>query len=246
MSIPYDYRVVTDRRAGRFTVITKLGRRPSVNIKTADMAQQYILVQDWAPAEAVRRKLGSINCGDCPLAGVECYVNTVTLTKLYHAAKDLPVVPCPRYVKPLRLGAYGDPAFVPMWSVVQSLNAGPGYWTGYTHRWHKAKDGYARWLMASIDHKSALREGITTAQLRMRAKAKGYRTFRILLPGEQLEKGEAMCPYVTHGTTCADCGLCSGTEGKGKCDIAVPLHGSPPGMITYQKSLNIQTIEEAI
>jgi hypothetical protein len=243
--IPYDHRVVVDRRHGRFTLINKLGRKPSENAKTADMAQQYILSQLYTPAELVKLRLDALICGDCPLKGVECYVNVATLTSLWLAAKDLPVTPCPTYIKPLRLGAYGDPAFVPMASIRQSLNAGPGVWTGYTHRWHIAREGYSRWLMASIDHKSAIREGISILELKRRANDLGYRTFRILMPGDQLDKGEILCPYVTHGVQCANCGLCSGTEGRGKADIAVPLHGSPIGVRAYQKSLNLQTIEEA-
>ena len=243
-TIPRDNKVVVDRSHGRMTIINKLGRMPSENRKTGDMAQGYILAEGMKPTQLIKQKLDALICGDCPLQGAECYVNPVSVNSVYKAAKDLPVTSCPQYAKPLRLGAYGDPAFTPMHAIRQALDAGPGVWTGYTHRWHKARLGYSRWLMASIDHKSAKRAGITPIELKRQANERGYRTFRILLPSDQLDKGEILCPYVTHGVQCADCGLCSGTEGRGKADIATPLHGTPTGMKAYTESLKLQ-IEEA-
>ena len=237
-------RAVIDRRHGRYSTITKIHTK-SQNKKTGPMAQHYVMAQDLSPSELVKQKKDDLICGDCPLKGVECYVNVSQLTGVWKATKDLPGIHSPRYDKALRLGTYGDPAFLPQYKVREALNAGPGVWTGYTHRWHKAKPGYSRWLMASIDHKSAARFGVSTLDLKQNANALGYRTFRIILPGEKLDKNEVLCPYVTHGVQCADCGLCSGTEGRGKVDIANPLHGSPIGVRAYQKSLNLQTIEEA-
>lgn len=59
------------------------------------------------------------------------------------------------------------------------------------------------------------------------ANAQGWRTFRVL-SASSAEAGldsrgpEVVCPYVTRGTQCVDCGLCSGAS-KAK-SIAIAAH----------------------
>ena len=129
--------------------------------------------------------------------------------------------------KPLRLGAYGDPAFIPLEKLEQLTSSAPSY-TGYTHQWHNVDADYARYNMASIDHLNEAR-GIT----RERAKDLGYRTFRILKENEELDAGEIMCPNYTHGVQCAKCGLCAGTS-RGSKDIAIRGHGAPNKLAVFK------------
>jgi hypothetical protein len=103
---------------------------------------------------------------------------------------------------------------------------------------HKHK-GWRRYLMASIDPLSAKREGITDIQLKRKANDRGYRTYRISLDGTDLQPDEIMCPHITHGTQCVDCGLCDGSRGATdrRKNIVSILHGSPTGISTTLKKI---------
>jgi hypothetical protein len=70
-----------------------------------------------------------------------CYVNLAHLPlAIYKAVSRHPVTGLAKIVKrlgskALRLGAYGDPAFLPV-KTLQALTKGRR-WTGYTHQWRK-------------------------------------------------------------------------------------------------------------
>ena len=49
---------------------------PSKNAKTGDMAQLWIMVKDVNPFTAIQTGEDNVVCGDCPLRGKVCYVNT--------------------------------------------------------------------------------------------------------------------------------------------------------------------------
>ena len=207
----------------------------SDNVKTGDMQQVYIL-PTVNPIQAMKLGLDRSVCGDCPLSSKAnggtgaCYVVTAQgPTALWKAVHDKPVVPAAESTKPIRLGAYGDPAFLPL-RLVRKLVKGRRH-TGYTHQWHKRGD-WSPLLMASIDPTMAKRQGLTSIQLKHEAQAKGYRTFRVLAEGEALDKDEIYCPFVTHGIQCADCGLCNGSKpnDRRKC-IVVPAHGSGKNLL---------------
>ena len=109
-----------------------------------------------------------------------------------------------------REGAWGDPATVPM-EVRRLLNVGRG--TSYTHQWNEpwidpnASD-YSMASVQTVDEKNA-------------ANAMGYRTYRVT-EGE-LESDEILCPEITSGANCKDCGLCAGNRVQAKNIVIRPI-----------------------
>lgn len=196
----------------RITVrLTGLERR-SKNRKTGDMLQTWIMAADRNPVEAAKRGLDKAVCGDCPLRGHGCYVTLHQAPlSVYRAGRkeQWPDVTG----RMVRLGAYGDPAAVPVRIWNRLLKDAKG-WTGYTHQWRRFPS-LKGILMASVDSEEEREE----------AKAKGWRTFRIRRGG--LMEGEIMCPASDEAgkrTTCEKCRLCCGTAKKAK-DIAILPHG---------------------
>lgn len=208
--------------------------KPSANAKTGPMAQLWILSADEAPHMAQRTGADESVCGNCPMrpalapkGSPRCYVATFQgPLSTWKARRELPVdlAGAVRAVtgRALRLGAYGDPAAIPESSgVVQALCASASTHTGYTHQWRQR---HAQWLrglcMASLDAHHDV------ADVRA-ANAQGWRTFRVLSAvsaeaGLASKGPEVVCPYVTRGTQCVDCGLCSGAS-KAK-SIAIAAH----------------------
>jgi len=209
----------------------------TTNGKTGDMLQTWILSADVAPVEAVQTGADYAICGDCPLRGQlgkgrACYV------VLFHAPGGIwrawksgkyPLLPnhdCFAGRRSTRLGAYGDPAAVPI-DVWLPIIAAADQWTGYTHHWKKADSAYRRFLMASVE----------SAAQRAAAKRKGYRTFRILGDGETPDDSEVYCPATREGggrRQCATCLACAGNRGRdesGAADIATKGHGTGRNLI---------------
>jgi hypothetical protein len=200
--------------------------RPSANDKTGDMLQMSILVRKYSPMDSLRKGKDSIVCGDCIHSSKanggegDCYVRVEQMpTAVWQSVKGhlIPNV-SPMSIaigKPIRLGAYGDPGFLPL-SVLNAWTVGRKY-TGYTHQWRTLPIGYATYLMASCE---------TAADVRL-AHKKGWRTFRTVETAKApTATNEILCPFVsTDGKVqCADCRLCSGTSSKAK-SIVIPLHG---------------------
>lgn len=140
----------------------------------------------------------------------------------------------------VRLGAYGDPGMLPVWLVAMLATSAPRH-TGYTHQWRTCDPQLSRWVMASVD---------TDREARL-AQALGWRTFRprsspVKLPRQldklrerladpavrravrsELDAGEVQCPAAKEAgyrRTCAECGLCSGTDGRGTVNVSIVLH----------------------
>lgn len=209
--------------------------KPSSNAKTGAMAQLWILAADEAPHVAQRSGADEAVCGDCPMrpknadkGAAKCYVATFQgPLSTWKARRELPVdlEGAVRAVagRALRLGAYGDPAAIPESSqVVQRLCGAAATWTGYSHQWRQS---YAQWLqpfcMASLDTEHTARET-------RRANAMGWRTFRVLSAdsanaGLDSDGPEVVCPYVTRGIQCVDCGLCAGSTRQAK-SIVIAAH----------------------
>jgi len=117
----------------------------------------------------------------------------------------------------IRLGAYGDPAALPL-DVLADITHGVPH-TGYTHSWR----GHAElspWLMASVDSTIELND----------ARAQGWRTFRVRTPDAVLETNEIACPASVEAgkrTSCDHCGLCDGARPDDlRRSIAIMAHGS--------------------
>jgi hypothetical protein len=197
--------------------------RPSANIKTGDMLQTTILSPSISPTDAKHSGGDSEYCGGennpCPMHEV-CYVLEFQMPeqvwRAVHANKPEPLPDSP---KAIRLGAYGDPAFLPL-PLLAELTKGKNY-TGYTNQWRYGIDtAYSQYCMASV----------TSLADRSKAKTLGYRTYRALHENEAPVKGEVMCPYYTSNVQCVDCRLCSGL-GSGAKDIVAPISGNKKGEV---------------
>jgi hypothetical protein len=107
-------------------------------------------------------------------------------------------------LSPMRLGAYGDPAFLPI-ALLRVLTDYSAGWTGYTHAWKGCNGLYSEFLMASVE----------TEADACWAQSLGWRTFRIANQADFDARFELMCPASKEGgnkTTCAQCKLCTGTN----------------------------------
>jgi len=203
----------------------------SENDKTGPMAQLFIIRSDMSPLQAIAAGLDSSVCNFCKHRGCKgggfgtCYVDVgKSVQSVYGAytrgsyqrisgrtASDI----ARKYGVPIRLGAYGDPAALPV-SVLYDLTVGVRS-TGYTHSWATSPE-YKPFVMASVDNPDEL-----TA-----AKGSGWRTFRTRLETETLNAREIACPAskeAGYRTTCANCTLCDG-NGLPKSDVAIVVHGS--------------------
>jgi hypothetical protein len=215
----------------RIIVLVTGLKKKSSNTKTGDMLQTWILRHDIAPHKALKTGDDASVCGNCPLRPLNhtrsklypksCYV-TVFQAPLstWKANKDLPVTEPEKVLeiidgRKVRRGSYGDPMAVPV-SVWQMLDNGKRP-TGYTHQWKTGAD-LSAYVMASVH----------TLEERVRAKSKGYRTFRIIADVNEIEDGEILCPASKEAgvrTTCEKCGLCSGSKHNDKRkDIAIVAH----------------------
>ena len=115
---------------------------------------------------------------------------------------------------PVRLGAYGDPAALPI-AVIANIARGTGHRvSGYTHGWRGRPD-LAPYCMASVHTEAEATE----------AHAMGWRTFRARSEGAPNLGNEITCPSETRGTLCIDCLLCKGNVSKAR-SITIPVHGA--------------------
>src|SRR4051812_7482019 len=135
----------------------------SLNPKTGPMAQAWILRADRTPMDAVRDGSDDAICGTCALRGEgvigrTCYVTywlgPLNVYKLFRRGDyleaswpDLQALVEGRHV---RLGAYGDPAAIPLevWRTLLVTAAG---WVAYTHQWTTCDQRLKAIAMASVD-----------------------------------------------------------------------------------------------
>jgi hypothetical protein len=215
----------------RLVVLTTLAKSDKkANAKTGQMLQTYFLLADHDPNEAFKAAYKQENaiaqtvCGGCPhLYDGTCYVlwfhGPLSTWKKFqrggHAKEAIPTT------FPVRLGSAGNPNSAP-YEVSEMLVQNAPSWTGYVHQWLTCDQRFKKLTMASCDSKAEAK----TAQ------ALGWRTFRVAEIGDdELLPGEVICPATqkkwdgTPKTDCATCGLCSGTDGRGKCNIVVTAHG---------------------
>lgn len=208
----------------------------SVNAKTGDLIQTWILRADIHPVEAANTGADASICGDCPHRGTvvdgknvgrSCYVTlfqaprNVWQTAMRGVYPRLSVEETRAMFagRNVRLGAYGDPAAVPF-EFWESALADSARGTGYTHQWKWADSRFARFAMASAD---SLEESEA-------ARAMGYRTFRVGTPAESMVKGaEFLCPASKEAgakTNCAACLACGGTRSPNRASVFIPAHGA--------------------
>ena len=193
----------------------------SKNDKTKDMMQLWILPRAFSPVAACANGHDAVVCGNCPHRpknNNSCYVNVgqapQAVWKAYHRGRyprllgtDFSVLP----KKAIRLGAYGDPAFLPI-ETIQALCAVATGWTGYTHQWRTCNQALRRYCMASTD--SADETAI--------AHSRKWSTFRVKTAEDTLLASERLCLSEAIGANCDDCQLCDGKSGN----YAITVHGS--------------------
>ena len=202
----------------------------SANEKTGAMIQVWILVKSHGPIEANRLGEDRKNCGGCPLKGqlseitgkIEnrvCYVNLGQAPEgVYKAWRrgsypEMPTVEIFRG-KSVRLGAYGDPAFLPF-LLIKSICETASSWTGYTHQWRAPVfAAFKRYLMASVEDEGGA----------VKAHQAGWRTFRIVNTSAERLANEIMCANERNGMQCNECGECAGTARNEK-SIMITAHG---------------------
>jgi|SRR5215469_9060500 len=218
----------------------------SVNGKTGDMVQTWILLAEMDPLAGNRTGADRSICGDCPSRG-EARPGTATgLAKGRSCYVDLARAPLGiwnawrrgRYPtaaghaaicelgrgRKVRLGAYGDPAAVPGY-VTESLLEGCAGHTGYSHQidFKGAGEGFlGSRMMVSAD-------SLEAAQ---RAWERDLRTFRVVGEVGEVVRGrevlEVLCPASAEAgkrTTCEHCLLCGGAGVKAK-SVAIVAHGA--------------------
>lgn len=225
MAVIYEGKSTT---SGKDIVVLTTGN--SKNRKTGNMLQVFFLLKDVDPNLAFKAARGQEKsdaqtvCGGCPhLYDGTCYV-------LFHQA---PLSTWRRYKRgghngetpnpslPVRLGAAGNPNSAPYNVSFNLVKDAPSH-TGYVHQWLTCDQRFSKITMASCDSKAEAKA----------AQEMGWRTFRVAEVGDtELLPGEIICPATQKKwdgkpkTDCAKCGLCSGTEGRGKCSIVVEAHG---------------------
>ena len=224
-------------------IASGLGPRGMANSKTGDVVQTWILRSDVSPPEATQSGQDDSICGECkhrggPFKKRTCYVHLGMVGHLWKTfeAGGYPELPDLSFARAalfasrvVRLGSYGDPAFVPdeLWEPAFRYSRG---WIGYTHQWRERPD-LRRFLMASVDSPREAEE----------ARDLGMRYFRVSRYGEPyvLGKNEIACPATPEAgkrTTCEKCRLCDGARrwGDQRKDIVAMEHG--PHVTTRERA----------
>lgn len=220
----------------------------SSNKKTGNMVQTYIIRKDVNPLEALKNGKDAAICGDCIHRGrfiknektgkIEwkrtCYVNVgqgvLQVYKSYIKGNypkynphkhDVRLLDKSGNKRMIRLGTYGDPAFVPLrvWEYLLPKFDGK---TGYTHQWNKPwiNPNFKNIVMASCDSKTNVND----------SNAIGYRSFIVVPHDYKVDKINDMnainCLSDSIGRKCEDCGICNGNEkNKGK-NVYINAHGA--------------------
>lgn len=190
---------------------------PPRNHKIGNVVQVWILREDISPVEAAKSGGDASICGDCALRGTDgtdrlCYVlpfqAPLSVWKAYRrgAYRDVPLEEAAQILRharrPIRIGAYGDPAALPLTVVQMLATAGPRR-LGYSHQWRQFP-ALREYVMASVD----------TIEEAQNAHRMGFRTFRTGADATTPMPGEIVCPGSAEVglTTCDRCGLCDGAR----------------------------------
>lgn len=230
----------------------------SMNAKTGNMGQLWILDGTYLPTEAAANGHDKSVCGMCKYRPFlkdqrinkekKCYVTLIhgpnQIWKGWKAGNypPLPNVRGFRFSDPVRFGAYGDPAALPLPVLKKLVARCTKGWTGYTHQWKQPKfRGLKSLVMASVDNEPEQALAVSD----------GWRTFRVMQENDDFprplvskhfgftsdgRRQEIICPGGAHThngvdyatgehSTCRKCLLC---DGKGANDrrknIAVHAH----------------------
>jgi hypothetical protein len=202
--------------------------RPSANAATGPVVQIWIFRSRVPPMEAVRSGGDRSVCGDCLHRGTTCYVSVWReVTQVWRSFRQgrypafKPKMLAMFQGRAIRLGAYGDPAAVPI-EAWRWLHGVAGLWLAYTHQWAQpwCDPALRELCMASVD---------SPAQ-RERALALGWKTFRTRTEEEPVLPGEFICPKSAEAgrrLLCLQCGACNGGVYTGQATPVTVLHGLP-------------------
>jgi len=203
-------------------------KNKSVNSKTGDMIQTWILCKNIHPIDAIKNLRDEDICGNCPHrrgTGGACYVNVgqapANIWKCYKKG-NYPKINNDNLQlfkgRKLRMGSYGDPSMIPYkyWSPLIKICDKT---LGYTHQWdnYKLKNKVKNFCMASVDNEEEAKKAIS----------KGYRTFRVKKIESPLLKGEFSCPASEEKgklLTCNQCMACNGGSPP-KGSVVISVHG---------------------
>ena len=205
------------------THIVAILTKGSSNAKTGSMDQLWILSAETPPHQAVKSGEDRAVCGDCkhrPSLGGACYVKTfqapLAIYKKYKKGGYPKLRPQDWEMVggyAVRLGAYGDPAMLPL-ELLQKIVSKYVKHTGYTHQWQTMPE-VGENCMASTDSLAEYHK----------AKSMGLRSFRVTSDYKTRQPNEIICPNDTHGIPCIACGLCDGSHPTKK-DILIAVHGA--------------------
>jgi len=211
------------------------------NGKIEDMVQTWILRADTHPTDAKKGGEDHSVCGNCkhrPKQSSDdqdhmntCYVNMMMgPIPVYHAYQrylrgesNTYFKYDPKYLdmfksKGFRMGSYGDPAAVPFEVWDKFVSVSPRH-TGYTHCWDEpfVDSRLKNICMASAD----------TLGEKLRAIAKGWRTFRVMSDDDTYDTKEISCPASIEAgkvSSCSRCSLCSGADNKIPTTVGIRYH----------------------
>ena len=236
--------------------IVSIATLRSANDKTGDMIQVWILPADKSPLTALKTNSNAGACGSCKLQGWfdgkkmqnrVCYVNVGQAPEgVYKAWKrgKYPVYDPKMHAKRLRnrtirLGAYGDPAALPVDLLEYLVGLSNGH-TGYSHQLFdiartnvSLADRLSQLLMVSCDDNA--QHDIATAR--------GWRTFTVKTPDGDIPKDSIQCPFYTHNVQCENCLLCSGSAKSRAKSIYVVAHAKTGNNLPRVQAMTIgQTV----
>lgn len=210
--------------------IVVIATMKTVNTKTGNMVQVWILRSDIEPTKAVMSGCDASICGDCPhrANGIAkdrtCYVTVFQAPHaVYSAYKRGNYVPWNGDAsvfsgRKVRFGAYGDPSLISD-DIVRNIAMASDGWTGYTHMW---KQSFAA---PFIDYLQASCDNVSDLEL---ATDGGWASFTVLPVGmdrRTLPFKTARCPAsISDNVQCATCGLCNGAE-RFTHNIVIEAHG---------------------
>jgi hypothetical protein len=205
--------------------VVAIATTESDNVKTGPMVQIWLIDRNMHPVESIRSgKDSTLQCAGCPFASGEgCYVSPLPLMAIWRKFQrnEYPTLSLfsPEWQsfwagKAVRFGAYGNPSLLPL-PVVESIAGLARRHTGYFHDWKEmSRDearAYGRFFMASCESWNV-----------GKAHALGLRTFSVLPAGAKPPSGSLECIADSKGLTCAQCGLCDGTERSDRRNNPLP------------------------
>jgi hypothetical protein len=203
------------------------GLEKSMNRKTGNMLQTWIVRQDMSPVDILKQGQDSSICGQCKHSNSKmksCYVNVGQAPyAVWHAYKrgvyakdDISIIKN----RKIRLGAYGDPAAIPF-DIWDKICITAGKWTAYTHQWQESwvDQRLKRVCMASVDTPDELARA-----LRMK-----WTPFYARPKGSPVPTGAFVCPASEEANKrlqCHECMACMGKVHNGiRAFPTIEIHG---------------------